>query len=221
MAMEFAVRLLALAFLESVFGAPAEARALAQPHHGCDSVGRVALMPNHIGHKLEAQLEADIKRSGSQADGCNNCRHAGWSAVWAAPGDVCDLQAHMAHPTIHFYHCSEDGYAQAYALEDHVKLCLKKEEVDWLWNHGPHGQEEGTHCQTKEGQPHLGPEGLLVCEYSPILDGPTLPPLPACGPSSVQQGDFWIGTAPFCQVKQVSNVPQAPRRPPLSTPVLG
>ena len=69
MAMEFAVRLLALALVESVFGAPAEARALAQSHHGCDSVGRVALMPNHIGRKLEAQLEADIKRSGSQADG--------------------------------------------------------------------------------------------------------------------------------------------------------
>ena len=170
MAMEFAVRLLALAFLESVFGAPAEARALAQPHHGCDSVGRVALMPNHIGHKLEAQLEADIKRSGSQADGCNNCRHAGWSAVWAAPGDICDLQGHMADPTIHFHHCSEHGYATDYKLEDHVKLCLEKEEVDWLWNHGKDGKKTEApglgHCQTKEGQPHLGPEGLLVCDFS-------------------------------------------------------
>ena len=90
--------------------------------------------------------------------------HAGWSPVWAAPGDVCDVQQHMPDPTIHFYHCSEDDYAQAYALEDHVKLCLKKEEVDWLWNHGKDGEKtEHGHCQTKEGQPHLGPEGLLVC----------------------------------------------------------
>mgnify|MGYP006201001213 CR=1 FL=1 len=40
---------------------------------------------------------------------------------------------------------------------------LKKEEVDWLWNHGPDGEKtEHGHCQ-KEGEPHLGPEGLLVC----------------------------------------------------------
>jgi hypothetical protein len=125
-------------------------------------------MPNHIGHKLEAQLEADFKRSGSQADGCNNCRHAGWSAVWAAPGDVCDLQQHMPDPTIHFYHCAEGDYAEDYKLEDHVKLCLPKEEIDWLWNHGRNGEEtEHGHCQTKEGEPHLGPEGLLVCTSPP------------------------------------------------------
>ena len=41
---------------------------------------------------------------------------------------------------------------------------LKKEEVDWLWNHGPDGEKtEHGHCQ-KEGEPHLGPEGLLVCQ---------------------------------------------------------
>ena len=41
---------------------------------------------------------------------------------------------------------------------------LKKEEVDWLWNHGPDGEKtEHGHCQTKEGVPQLGPEGLLVC----------------------------------------------------------
>jgi len=90
--------------------------------------------------------------------------HAGWSPVWAAPGDVCDMQAHLAHPTIHFHHCSEDGYAKDYKLEDHVKLCLKKEEIDWLWSHGKDGKKtEHGHCQTKEGEPHLGPEGLLVC----------------------------------------------------------
>ena len=47
-----------------------------------------------------------------------------------------------------------------------IQLCLKKEEIDWLWNHGKHGEEtEHGHCQTKEGEPHLGPEGLLVCQY--------------------------------------------------------
>ncbi len=90
------------------------------------------------------------------------------SPVWAAPGDICDMQAHMADPTIHFHHCAEDGYAEDYELEDHVKLCLKKEEVDWLWSHGKHGEEaENGHCQTKEGEPHLGPEGLLVCNGVP------------------------------------------------------
>ena len=74
------------------------------------------------------------------------------------------MQQHMADPTIRFHHCSEDGYATDYALEDHVKLCLKKEEIDWLWNHGRNGKEtEHGHCQTEEGEPHLGPEGLLVC----------------------------------------------------------
>jgi hypothetical protein len=38
----------------------------------------------------------------------------------------------------------------------------------WAWVladptiHFHHCAEHG-HCQTKEGQPHLGPEGLLVC----------------------------------------------------------
>ena len=89
--------------------------------------------------------------------------HAGWSPVWAAPGDLCDMQRHMAGPTIRFHHCSEDGYATDYKLEDHVKLCLNKEEIDWLWNHGKHGSPVGHHCQNGEGEPHLGPEGLLVC----------------------------------------------------------
>ena len=155
-----------------VFFAFASATA-APARHGCDArAGRVALMPNHIGHKLEAQLEADFKRSGSQADGCNNCRHAGCSPVWAAPGNICDMQGHMTGPTIHFQGCSEHGYATDYKLEDHVKLCLSKEEIDWLWNHGRNGEKtEHGHCQTKEGKPHLGdgPEGLLVC-------GPLGPP---------------------------------------------
>ena len=85
-------------------------------------------------------------------------------------GEVCDMQAHMADPTIHFHHCAEGDYAQAYALEDHVKLCLKKEEIDWLWNHGKRGSPIGHHCQ-KEGEPHLGPEGLLVCQVSPDVLG--------------------------------------------------
>ena len=80
------------------------------------------------------------------------------------PGDVCDMSKHMADATIHFHHCAEDGYAEDYKLEDHVKLCIKKEEVDWLWNHGKDGKKtEHGHCQTKEGEPHVGPEGLLVC----------------------------------------------------------
>ena len=65
------------------------------------------------------------------------------------------MQQHMADPTIRFHHCSEDGYATNYKLEDHVKLCLKKEEVDWLWNHGKDGEK------TEHGHwSHLGPEGL-------------------------------------------------------------
>ena len=81
------------------------------------------------------------------------------------PGDVCDMSKHMADATIHFHHCAEDGYAEDYKLEDPVKLCIKKKEVDWLWNHGKDGKKtEHGHCQTKEGQPHLGPEGLLVCQ---------------------------------------------------------
>ena len=129
----------------------------AAAQHSCGPMRRFALMPHRIGHKLEAQLEAEIKGSDSQADGCNNCRHAGWSPVWAAPGDVCDMQQRMPDPTIHFYHCSEHGYAEDYKLEDHVKLCLQKEEIGWLWDHGQH-------CQTEGGKPHFGPEGLLVCQ---------------------------------------------------------
>ena len=136
----------------------------AAAQHSCGPMRRFALMPHRIGHKLEAQLEAEIKGSDSQADGCNNCRHAGWSPVWAAPGDVCDIQQHMPDPTIHFHHCAEGDYAEDYKLEDHVKLCLKKAEIDWLWTHNKHGEEaEHGHCQVKEGEPHLGPEGLLVC----------------------------------------------------------
>ena len=176
---------LSLALLESVgavafdpslaLDAPTDGRALlgASDHHGCGSAGRFAMMPKHIKPSLYHQLWADVKESDSQADGCNNCRHAGWSAVWAAPGDICDLQGHMADPTIHFHHCSEHGYATDYKLEDHVKLCLEKEEVDWLWNHGKDGKKTEApglgHCQTKEGQPHLGPEGLLVCAFPSIL----------------------------------------------------
>jgi hypothetical protein len=79
------------------------------------------------------------------------------------------MQQHMADPTIRFHHCSEDGYATNYKLEDHVKLCLKKEEIDRLWNHGKDGKKtEHGHCQTKEGEPHLGPEGLLVCWQCPL-----------------------------------------------------
>jgi len=64
------------------------------------------------------------------------------------------------------HHCSESGYDTDYKFEDHVKMCLAKEEIDWLWNHGKYGQEDGGHCKTKDGKPHLGPEGLLVCTSS-------------------------------------------------------
>ena len=48
-----------------------------------------------------------------------------------------------------------------------MKLCLKKEEIDWLWTHDKDGEEtEHGHCQTETGGPHLGPEGLLVCVSS-------------------------------------------------------
>ena len=87
-------------------------------------------------------------------------------------GEVCDMQAHMADPTIHFHHCAEDGYAKDYKLEDHIKLCLNKEEIDWLWTHGPNGEEtEHGHCKTQEGGPHLGPEGLLVCDMASCPGG--------------------------------------------------
>ena len=50
-------------------------------------------------------------------------------------------------------------------------MCIKKEEVDWLWNHGKDGKKtEHGHCQVKEGQPHLGPEGLLVCQSLSFSD---------------------------------------------------
>ena len=68
-----AVDVLALALLQSAFGAPAEARALAQSHHGCGSAGRFALMQHHIDRKYEAWAWAQVKAAGSQADGCNNC----------------------------------------------------------------------------------------------------------------------------------------------------
>ena len=170
---------LSLALLESVgavafdpslaLDAPTDGRALlgASDHHGCGSAGRFAMMPKHIKPSLYHQLWADVKESDSQADGCNNCRLPGWSPVWASPGDVCYMSKHMADATIHYHHCAEDGYAEDYKLEDHVKLCIKKEEVDWLWNHGKDGKKtEHGHCQTMEGQPHLGPEGLLVCPTS-------------------------------------------------------
>ena len=84
------------------------------------------------------------------------------------------MMAHMPDPTIHFHHCAEGGYATDYKLEDHVKLCLEKEEVDWLWNHGKDGKKTEApglgHCQTKEGQPHVGPEGLLVCTVGDSAD---------------------------------------------------
>jgi hypothetical protein len=90
------------------------------------------------------------------------------SPVWAAPGDVCDMQDHMPGSTTHFQQCSESGFADDYKLEDHVKLCLEKGQIDWLWNHDMHGKKTEApglgHCQTKEGEPHLGPEGLLVCD---------------------------------------------------------
>ena len=124
------------------------------------------MMPNHISPSLYHRLWADVKEADSLADGCNNCRLPGWYPVWAAPGDVCDMQQHMADPTIRFHHCSESGYDTDYKFEDHVKMCLAKEEIDWLWNHGKYGQEDGGHCKTKDGKPHLGPEGLLVCTSS-------------------------------------------------------
>ena len=66
--------------------------------------------------------------------------------------------------TTHFQQCSESGFADNYEPEAHVKLCLEKGQIDWLWNHGRNGKEtEHGHCQTQEGVPHLGPEGLLVC----------------------------------------------------------
>jgi hypothetical protein len=146
--------------------APTDGRALlgASDHHGCGSAGRFAMMPNHIKPSLYHRLWADVKEADSLADGCNNCRLPGWYPVWAAPGDVCDMMAHMPDATIHFHRCAEDGYAEDYKLEDHVKLCLKKEEIDWLLTHDKDGEEtEHGHCQTSDGMPHLGPEGLLVC----------------------------------------------------------
>ena len=211
---------LALLLSAPVFGAPAEARALAQSHHGC-GLGRFALMPHHIGREYEAWAWAQVKAAGSQADGCNNCAlepvhtrapreacarsspctraatltrahapsaltltvrccacavvagpHVGMSPVWAAPGDICAMQDHMPGSKTHFQQCSESGFADEYGLEAHVKLCLEKGQVDWLWNHGRNGEEtEHGHCQTKEGDPHLGPEGLLVCTPSGIRWG--------------------------------------------------
>jgi hypothetical protein len=89
--------------------------------------------------------------------------HESWSPVWAAPSDICAMQEHMPEPTIHLPQCSEGGYPEGNQLKDHVKLCLKKQEIDWLWNHGPHGLKNGHHCRTEDGKPHLGREGLLVC----------------------------------------------------------
>ena len=129
--------------------------------HHCGPMKRHAMMPHHIGYKLAATLRADAKDH--EPDGCNNCPHAGWSAVWAAPGDICDLQMNGPGSIVHFKNCDRE-YAKDYKLEDHVKLCLKKEEIDWLWTHDKDGEEtEHGHCQTSDGMPHLGPEGLLVC----------------------------------------------------------
>jgi hypothetical protein len=86
------------------------------------------------------------------------------SPVWAAPGDVCAMQKHMPGSTTNFQQCSESGFADNYGPDYNVKLCLEKGQIDWLWNHGRKGEEtERGHCQTQEGVPHLGPEGLLVC----------------------------------------------------------
>merc|ERR1719506_3214989 len=121
----------------------------ASPHHGCAGSGRFALMPHRIDHKFEAWAWAQVKAAGSQADGCNNCLHAGMSPVWAAPGDVCTMQKHMPGSTTNFQQCSESGFADNYEPEAHVKLCLEKGQIDWLWNHGPNGKEtEHGHCQT-------------------------------------------------------------------------
>jgi hypothetical protein len=80
------------------------------------------------------------------------------------------MQDHMPGNTTHLQQCAESGFADNYELEAHVKLCLEKGQIDWLWNHGRDGKEaEHGHCQTEEGKPHLGPEGLLVCQGSYLI----------------------------------------------------
>ena len=69
--------------------------------HGCAGTGRFALMPHRIDHKYEAWAWAQVQASGSQADGCNNCRRVKTSMLHS--------RSHVAFsvpccPTLFFFH---------------------------------------------------------------------------------------------------------------------
>jgi hypothetical protein len=81
--------------------------------------------------------------------------------IWLAPGDMCDMQTYgrlTYHPK--FQHCSIASYATDFNPTDHVKACVTKEDVAYLWESG--------HCHDTLNTTPLPffermKEGLLFC----------------------------------------------------------
>jgi len=95
--------------------------------------------------------------------------------VWLAPGDMVDL----ALVGIHLPSGFSSTYSTAFAMEDHVKVCLEYRYLIDLW--GRDGTKQHCHTEVAEGvNPYVAYDGALYCHDStPSPPGsPPPPPLP-------------------------------------------
>ena len=127
-------------------------------NHSCGSVQNFAYSES-IQPELKQTLFQDVIRP----NGCNRCSDKNHVPIWLAPGDMCDMQTHGRLTYHHkFQHCSTPtpSYATDFNPTDHVKACVTKEDVTYLWESG--------HCHDTLNTTSLPffdsmKEGLLFC----------------------------------------------------------
>ena len=125
--------------------------------NSCGSVQNFA-----YSESIHPELKQTLFQDVIMPNGCNQCSDQNHVPIWLAPGDMCDMQQTYGRLTYHpkFQHCSNASYATDFNLTDHVKACVTKEAVTYLWESG--------HCHDTFNTTSLPffdsmKEGLLFC----------------------------------------------------------
>ena len=126
-------------------------------NNSCGSVHNFA-----YSESIQPELKQTLFQDVIKPNGCNQCSDHMHVPIWLAPGDMCDMQQTYGlltyHPT--FQHCHIANYATDFNPTDHVKACVTKEDVTYLWESG--------HCHYTSNTTSLPffermKEGLLFC----------------------------------------------------------
>ena len=123
--------------------------------NSCGSVQNFA-----YSESIHPELKQTLLQDVIKPNGCNQCSDKNHVPIWLAPGDMCDMQQTYGRLTYHpkFQHCHIANYATDFNPTDHVKACVTKEDVRYLWESG--------HCRSNTSLPFFDSmkEGLLFCK---------------------------------------------------------